>query len=103
MYKFSPNGTPCKIINSFTLYGIGLASDYALPQYKGYRYKKYKPKPTEPYTEKWQNDFYFLAKDFCFETDVIADIIYEIMKRSKPNDTNDALYIRAMNKMLDIL
>lgn len=102
MYKFSPNGTPCKTLHSHIFCGVSFASDYALSPYKDH-HTVYKPKPNDPYTEKWQNDFYFLARDFCFDPNVIADIIYEIVKRSKPNDTNDALYIRAMNKMLDIL
>ena len=103
MYVYSSCGTPIHKIDGSTIHierCVGICSDYALPRLKK---KKYIQKKNAPFTEKWQNDFYFFARDFGFEPDVIVDIIYSVTKMSKQNDTNEALYIRAFNKMLDIL
>lgn len=60
-------------------------------------------KKNRPFNDQWQNDFYFLAKDFLVPESKIVDIIYDVVKNAKPTDSNDKLNLRAMNKLHDII
>lgn len=53
--------------------------------------------------DQWQKDFYSLARDFLVPESKIINIIYDVVKNSKPTDSDDKLNLRAMNKLHDII
>ena len=107
MIYYTPSGSPIKTLYTGTdrFYScVTTSSNYAVSPFRHYRYtEEYVPPKNAPYTEKWQNEFYFLAKDFEISIKKITDIIYEVASAAKPTDTDNKLYIRATNKMYDLI
>lgn len=107
MYVFSTSGRPMKCVCKTTYRferSASLTSDYVTPLSAKNNYvHKYKPRKKDLFKDRWQNDFYFIAKDFGFEPKTIIDIIYDVITSAKPDDKIENLYIRSMNKLYDMI
>lgn len=84
-------------INGFTT----LSSDYctSLEQDAKPKYKI----DDDKFREEWKSEFLELADDFCISRKIANKIIRFVVDTSKPQDKGENLYIRAMNKMYDLI
>lgn len=105
MYVFTASGTAMKTPKGYLAhYCVTLSSDYVTSIKRRCNYvPKHKPRITDKFALRWENNFCNIAEDFSIDSQTIERIILEVASSAKPTDRSEILYARAMNKLYDMI